>query len=369
MKKLLLCGVAALAVAAAAPAKAEGIDLGLGGYFIGYGVYTGQDDGAADLKSFGLRKETELHFTGETTLDNGLTVGGHIETNVDRSQDSTVEESYAYFSGGWGRVNFGEEDGAAYLLQVAAPSADENIDGLRPDINALDLSLMNAGSASSVLNYAHDDTGYQNKITYITPLFSGFQAGFSMTPNVEESDVLGNTPLAADDGLGDWDTGYEAAVRYQGVFGATDVTVGAGYSRITTEADAAGTTTPGTDDLNTMNVGARLGFGAFGLGASYVDSNNGVDTDGDTTTWVAGADYTTGPFKVGLSYLDRSEEANAPNAVGGTGDVDTTRWTAGVGYQYGPGMSLNGSVARVSVEDDASDGDGYQVAVGTRVDF
>ena len=41
------------------------------------------------------------------------------------------EESYAYFSGAWGRVNFGKEDGAAYLLQVAAPSADSNVDGLR----------------------------------------------------------------------------------------------------------------------------------------------------------------------------------------------------------------------------------------------
>jgi len=153
MKKLLLCGVAALAVSAAAPAHAEGIDLGLGGYFIGYGLYTDQDE-TTDTRSFDFRKETEIHFNGETTLDNGLTVGGHIEMNADRSidaeanneDDNTIEESYLYVSGGWGRVNFGNEDGAAYLLQVAAPSADDNIDGLRPDINSFDLSNMSAGN-------------------------------------------------------------------------------------------------------------------------------------------------------------------------------------------------------------------------------
>ena len=47
-----------------------------------------------------------------------------------------IEESYAYFSGAWGRVNFGSEDGAAFLLQVAAPSADANIDGLRQQVQS-----------------------------------------------------------------------------------------------------------------------------------------------------------------------------------------------------------------------------------------
>lgn len=388
MKKLLLCGVAALAVAAAAPAKAEGIDLGLGGYFIGYGLYNDQDEAAGDsLKNLDFRKETEVHFNGETTLDNGLTVGGHVELNADRAidadanneadgADGRIEESYMYLSGGWGRINFGEEDGAAYLLQVAAPSADDNIDGLRPDINSFDLSSMSAGNFvpgattltdGDVLNYALDETGYANKLTYITPLFSGFQAGASFTPTIETADEASGDPMDDDDDAGAFENGIDLAARYQATWGSTDWTVGAGYQRLGTEADAA-TTVVGSDDLTAYNVGARVGFGAFGLGASYVQNDNGVDTDGDTTIWVAGADYVTGPFKIGVSYMDREDEVNAPEA-GGTGDVDTTRWVAGVGYQYGPGMSLNGSVARVEVEDDATDGDGYQVAVGTRVDF
>lgn len=367
MKKLLLCGVAALAITAAAPAKAEGIDLGLGGYFIGYGVYANQDDVAGDSpRDFDFRKETEIHFNGETTLDNGLTVGGHVELNADRATDTgenQIEESYAYFSGGWGRVNFGEEDGASYLLQVAAPSADDNIDGLRPDINTLTVANFPAGSFSP-LDYAADATGYANKITYITPLFSGFQAAASYTPDVSGDNASGSAADFDNDTVGGFDDAYEIAARYQTTFRAVDLTVGAGYQRLNTEIDAA--TGVGSDDQDVWNVGARAGFGAFGLGAAYVNDNNGVSDNGDDTTWVVGADYTTGPFKVGVSYLDREDDAGAPGA---TASVDTNRLTAGVGYQYGPGMSLNGSVSRVDGESAGVDADATQVAVGTRVDF
>jgi len=378
MKKLLLCGVAALAVTAAAPAKAEGIDLGLGGYFIGYGLYTDQD--GSDTRDFDFRKETEIQFNGETTLDNGLTVGGHIEMNADRSiddaanneDDNTIEESYMYVSGGWGRVNFGNEDGAAYLLQVAAPSADDNIDGLRPDINSFNVATSGVGSSdASVLNYAQDVTGYANKLTYITPLFAGFQAGASFTPSVDDEAASGDA-AASDDDLAQFENAVELAARYQGVYSNVDFTLGAGYSLMQAENEGLSTTV-GTDDAQAYNVGARLGYGAFGLGAAYLNDNNGVDDDGDTTTWVAGVDYVTGPFKVGVSYYDRTDEAASPLAgsptIGGTGETDSTRWTAGVGYQYGPGMSLNGSVSHLDIENDTADADGFQVAVGTRVDF
>lgn len=397
MKKLLLCGVAALAITAAAPAKAEGIDLGLGGYFIGYGLYNNQDTAAADsLRSFDFRKETEVHFNGETTLDNGLTVGGHVELNADRAidddannesdgADGRIEESYLYLSGGWGRVNFGEEDGAAYLLQVAAPSADDNIDGLRPDINSFDLSSMVGGTTGdvtgglgstvtdgNVLNYANDATGYANKLTYITPLFAGFQAGASFTPSITDADEASGDPMATDDDAGHFENGIDLAARYQMSWGAMDWTLGAGYQRLSTEEDAAAGAI-GSDDRNVWNVGARVGFGAFGIGAAMLRDNNGIDDGGDSDVWVAGADYVTGPFKIGVSYYDREDEAGAPLPAdiggAGTGDLETNRITAGVGYQYGPGMSLNGSVARVEMEDDTVDGDGYQVAIGTRVDF
>src|ERR1019366_1146133 len=155
MKKLLMCSAAiALGLAVAAPAKADGIKLDLAGHFKGYVTWLSQDttDGTSE-RHFDILRETEIHFTGETTLDNGLTVGVHHEADID-SQDQAAanadtfltEESYAYFSGAWGRVNFGKEDGANYLLQVAAPSADENYDGLRQFINPENIFIGGLGA-------------------------------------------------------------------------------------------------------------------------------------------------------------------------------------------------------------------------------
>ena len=133
MKKLLLSSAAvAMGLAFAAPAQAQGVTLDLGGHMKGYVGYVDQDTNAGtENRELDIFRETEIHFTGETTLDNGLTVGFHAEADADGADGFNLDESYAYFSGSWGRVNFGEEDGAAYLLQVAAPSADSNIDGLR----------------------------------------------------------------------------------------------------------------------------------------------------------------------------------------------------------------------------------------------
>src|ERR1035437_752419 len=161
MKKLLMCSAAtiALGLAVATPAKADGIKLDLAGHFKGYVTWLSQDtESSVNERHFDILRETEIHFTGETTLDNGLTVGVHHEADIDSQYNAAggngngdwfaTEESYAYFSGAWGRVNFGKEDGANYLLQVAAPSADENFDGLRQYINPFNGGLTGVGGAN-----------------------------------------------------------------------------------------------------------------------------------------------------------------------------------------------------------------------------
>ncbi len=373
MKNLLLSSAAfaGLALAAiASPAQAaDGVSLELGGYASGYVVYTDQDEApGADLRKFDFRKDTEIHLTGETTLDNGLTVGAHMELLADRADnDGIVEESYLYMSGGWGRVNFGEEDGAAYLLQVAAPSADDKVDGLRPDIGTFNLLGLGA-----TLDYAHDDTGYSNKITYLTPIFNGFQAGVSFTPTVEGyGDPLGVTPgqaplnglspvTTANDG-DQFENAWEGAARYETSFEGFDIALGGGYSLTSLESEALSTAYD--DDLQTWNVGANVGIAGWGFGASYVSTNNGIEDDGDTDIVVAGVDYTTGPYKLGVSYMNYDQELGAGTSL------EADRYTAGVTYEYGPGMSFRGAVQYVDAEAGAFDADGTQVTLGTQVNF
>ena len=372
MKKLLTGAIAMLALAAAAPAEAEGLKLDIGGEFYGYALATDQDEAVAvtdDIRGFDFRKETELHFSGEITLDNGLTVGAHFETDADIEENGSLfEESYVYFSGNWGRVNFGEEDGATYLMQVAAPSADSNIDGLRAYINTFDLGGAAAGQAytSDRLDYDSVISGKANKLTYFTPVFNGFQAGVTYTPAVTDDPNDGLAAVNTDNDDDEYGSSYEVAVRYEGDWDGVGVNAGAGFAHANQEDDTNQTGI--TDDRAAWNVGLDLDIGAFGIGASYSEDNNGRDTQGDTDILVVGADYTTGAYKLGLSYLSRDDESGS--GLGNTVDTEISRITGGVTYNYGPGMSFRGSIAYLEVDPaTGTDLDGYQVAIGTQVKF
>src|SRR5262249_5161083 len=108
------------------------------------------------------------------------------------SNATTTDEVYGYGSGGWGRVNLGAEDGSAYLLQVAAPSADSNVDGLRTNIAGVNPTvpfgtavLATAVGTSNLLDnwdYQQADFRATDRLTYLTPKFNGFQAGVSYAP-------------------------------------------------------------------------------------------------------------------------------------------------------------------------------------------
>lgn len=382
MKKVLLGTAAvALGLVLAAPAHAE-VKLGLGGHFKGYVFYADQDDrtlaaGTGEAREFDIVRETEIHFSGETTLDNGLTVGVHHEADIDAPDAFTTEESYAYFSGAWGRVNFGKEDGAAYLLQVAAPSADDNYDGIRQYVNPFNNQGVAGVGPGTALDYDNDATGTSNKLTYLSPVFSGFQAGFSYTPDVAAVPganfgagvTAASQAFAAniEDVAGTFDDAWEASARYDGQFDKVGFTLGAGWTTVEYN-DAAGVDV--NDDFEEWNVGLDLNFGAFGLGAVYTENNGALDNNGDSETWVVGGDYTTGPYKLGVSYLNNETDVTA------TTENETDRYTGGVVYTYGPGLTFRGSVSYVDFDSATAntaatsfDADGTSFLLGTQINF
>ena len=402
MKKVLLstAAVAGLAMIAT-PASAQ-VTLELGGYFKGYGAFVDQDDnadtdattagvqGAGEAKDFDFIRNTEVHFGGETTLDNGLTVGAHIEAEADGADAFGVDESYVYFSGGWGRVNFGDEDGAGYLLQVAAPSADSNIDGIRQFVNpvnyalaigdfdadgtntddiaaaGLGAGLIGAGNGGGI-DYDMDPSGKSTKLTYLSPIMNGFQVGASFTPDTTAGV---ENPVGIDDQEDTVEETYELAVRYEGQFNNVGVIAGAGYSHGENGNDAVTPPVPGavdSDDREVWNVGLDLDFGPFGLGAIYREDNGGIDGTGadDEETLVIGADYTTGPFKLGVSWYDQDNTF----AVDG---LETERYSGGVTYTYGPGMTFRGSIGYIEHEGGpllTNEIEDTYVTLGTQVNF
>ena len=285
-------------------------------------------------------------------------------------------------SGTWGRINAGSEDGAAYLLQVAAPSADSNIDGIRQYIQPVNyantalgvtadaLSSAPAGTTGQVegFDYDQDVTGTAEKLTYLSPNFNGFQVGASYTPDVLDGNSA-NPVLAGfgtDDAAGSLGEAYEAAVRYEGVFNNIGFAAGAGYTHIELEAPlVAGN---GQDDYNEWNVGLDLDIGAFGLGAVYKDTETGAATatsGEDIDTWVVGADYTSGPFKFGASYFTQDDDTTAVAT-----ELETDRYTAGVIYTAGPGLTFRGSISQIDHEvTGGTDVDATSVMGGVQINF
>ncbi len=363
MKKLLLSSAALCGLAMIATPAAAQVDLEIGGYFKGYGAYVDQDENVGEVNDFDMIRETEIHLGGETTLDNGLTVGAHFELEADGGDSSEVEESYLYFSGAWGRVNVGAEDGAGYLLQVAAPSADSNIDGIRQYLQPVNYTVL-GGAAPTLtegLDYDMDSTSKADKFTYLSPILNGFQAGLSYTPDSDgASSSLGG--IGTDDaGAGTIGETYELAVRYEGQFENVGVIAGAGLTSGSEEGDSAT-----TDDREAWNAGLDLDIGPFGVGVAYLEDNRGLAGAGndDEETFVVGVDYTTGAFKLGASYFDQDNTA-------GVEDDEAKRYSGGVVYTYGPGMTFRGSIGYVEHEDavSANDVDATYVTLGTQVNF
>jgi predicted porin len=212
-------------------------------------------------------------------------------------------------------------------------------------------------------DYAQDQVGYKEKLTYLTPVLNGFQAGVSYTPELGlDNGYNGSFGTNLDDASDDLGDAYEVAARYEGAFEEVGFTIGAGYTHIELEEDGNN----GYDDQKAWNVGLDIDFGPFGIGAAYTEDNQARDDNADKETFVVGADYTTGPFKLGASYLNRDEEYSA------TGEFETDRYTGGVVYTYGPGMTFRGSLSYIEHDVPTADGediDGTALMLGTQIDF
>jgi len=415
MKKLLMVTTAIAGVAMLSAPASAAIDMNVDGYFRGYVLDV--DNESNNLNDTDFRRASELHIGGETTLDSGLTVGVMTEFNVDENNGTAngfvdTDEIYAYASGGWGRVNLGKEDGAAYLLQVAAPSADSNVDGFSITIEGVE-EATNSGvftgiGFESTLDYDQNDMADAERITYMTPKFNGFQAGVSYAfDNTREGNV---SVMSADNTADEAKDIVDVAARYDGEYQGFAFSVGAGYS--TYDLEARGTIedfelTAGADDavegtrsegVDTYNVGANVMFQNFSLGAVYVESATEylADTDtaagtttlvsGDVTqkTYVIGAAYDNGPYHVGASYYNRTNEKDMVAFSTGL-EEETNKYTIGGGYSFGPGITFRGSVSWGDMDETttaasnaavdgaelytAADKDFTQIAVGTDIKF
>jgi len=376
MKKALYGTTALFAAGAlmASPASAaEKIKLGVGGYYQSVFSFVDQDEPDAGPGSRGwhannLRQEGEVHFTGSTTLDNGITFGVNIQLEA-VTQGDQIDEHFIYVEGSFGRANIGAENSAPYLMGYTAPTVALGVNS--PNFFLFE-TLGSAGTATVIDTKTSD----ANKLTYFSPRFSGFQLGLSYTANIDarggdrqtagltpNNDELGNNVTDISEAVSDF---FSLGVNYVQTFDNIDVAVSGGYATGTWEDKSGSENGSGLplDTLQNYGFGLNVGFSGFTVGGSYFHSNNFIDDKADTDAYDLGVTYETGPWGVGLAWLHSSTDLGAYNKD----EQDLIE--LGLSYAMGPGikMVVSGQYFDES-NDSADDTDGIGIAVGTMLSF
>lgn len=310
-----------------------------GFYFVDMDTVGGVD--ADDTKVAVVARNVDIVASG--TLDNGLVAGAALKVQLGdddnpaaAADDATFSEAYAFLEGGFGRVELGATDGAAFKMHYTSPwfVPGNGVDS--PNIYNMNNGGASFSSSTSTFSLIAEDS---NKISYFTPRLAGFQLGASFTPDAGTNDPVANGfGLSATNSATEDVT--EIALNYAGEFGG--VSLGADVYYVTGESAAAAP----TDDPEEMGVGASLGWGGFTLGGAYKQSENitpttqgntiaGVTLGAETDAWTVGLAYGAGPWTVGAAYFDSQSETTAGVNAGENSFIQV-----GGGYSLGAGVDV-----------------------------
>jgi len=409
MNKFLMGTTALVAASAfAAPAfSAEKLQLSIRGYNVAGMAYSDVSDSGhysyaedGDVYSTGTQGNTlsgtneinfgsssEIHFVGSTTLDNGLEVTFHAELSLENDDaayetyfyqsSDLIDEVYIQFDGGFGRVQFGQQDGVMDQMAVTAPTtfAGHAVDDLED--RAMDPFAPYTGQAGhhagNPITTVGDLSGDNIKIIYFTPSMNGLQLGVSYTPNPCHN-AAGYAGCVWDQlGQNFW----EASATWQGNYNNVSFAFSGGFG----QGDSYGA----WDNPQEWTVGGQIGFGGFTLGGSYKDTNADryqtgkggiisapwsqvgwpypwIDPHYDETDWDVGLTYESGPWGFNLAYAHMESSSHSmcgdcfTYAFGSEPDqsyhynVEAESWIAGITYKYGPGMQIGFGVQNLQTD-------------------
>ena len=279
--------------------------------------------------------------------------GGGVGTGGTRASNALfVNRAWGYVgTDQLGQLSFGTRDGVASIMRTGTfenEIADGGWNGWAP------------GMTKGVNPYRFSvGGGYEystQKITYLSPTWSGLQLGFSFAP--------GSAPNTAGDGNNTTTGGstrqsasiaaadlarvrnlYELGARYTGKFGAIGTQLHVGYIGSGAISNVGG---PGVNGgltprgLSVVTAGATVSFSGFVVGGymntGTVNSNFTPLNPGEKSSMVytLGAGYTNGPWAAGVAYTNASQAGALGNGAKRT-DIG---WAAGVTYTYVPGARL-----------------------------
>lgn len=370
MKNILLgttglVGAALLAVSA----SAETPKVTVGG-FIDFQAGFASDDLDAAQRSQGFRNDSEVSIRVDGKSDNGLGYGAVIDLEADVTGDSdnqglNASRTYVYLDGGWGRFELGSNQGASATMAIDADNiavATGGINGAwtyfanHPGANFISTPELVAEHGST-LAAGDESTDNNNKITYYSPRFSGFQLGVSYAADLTDR---GQTVTRTDTGTSAGDV-FDLGLNWEGNFDAVSI----GLAATGTWADADSN----REDIGAWNVGGKVGYMGFSVAGSYGDwgdslQPNGVNNDDNSDYWTLGAAYEGGPFGVSATYINSNYDQ-------GTTENDFDNFVLGADYKLAPGLTPYAEVSFYDYDATgrANDNDGTVFLLGTQLAF
>ena len=382
MKKVLLGTTALLGAGlVASPAfAADGIKLGVGGFFKTAYMMNFDDDGEGERgnehNTDGVFSDSEVHFTGSTVLDNGLEVGARIELEGEDDAGDQIDEAWIYFSGGFGELRMGSDDDALANACIVPPGGTGNFSAFSP--NQWGANTVTSTTVCSGV----DDRGDAQKFVYISPSFAGFQFTGSYTPNggdERHGDGVGahlGMPANTD---GESRHNVSAYLSYSYEGDGWGLTAGGGASFEGHVEQAPG---PDRDEQEFYQAGLNLTFGNFSVGGVF-EYFNDLQEQGDNSVdaWTTGAGiaYSMDAWTVGAQYSHGDAEDDGPD--GGSSTQDRVVLTGN--YALGPGINIDGELGytwtdesgngAVFTSDDGGVQDGsysaFEIGIGTNITF
>ena len=378
MKRALLGSTALVAVGlcAAGATAADGVKLTIGGYYhAAAGGIAGEDFSASsgvsggDLRDYAFKQNIDITFSRETVLDNGLTVGAFVDMRG-QTQPDQIKRVYAYFSGDFGKVQFGDQDGALATLCYTVPSASQIFGADSPAVYGFNFSNAGIAGYAATNGTCYGVDSYSTQLVYFTPDLAGFQFAFSFTPDRTEDtrNVLdgAGTRLRNDPGQNSENLSMAGVFTHD--FNGVKLTLGGAHTFSFNKEVNPNNVDPAQDS----NAYFQVAYAGFTIGAATEYRQNFGDTSADRLVFGAGATYNWDAWTVGLGWTRGDyEKAVGANGVGPFNAVhDDIALTAS--YALGPGISIDGLLEYSRYASDDAAGPDYRgigAGIGTAITF
>jgi hypothetical protein len=303
-------------------ASAQNFTVTLSGY-TEVGVVGASEDtltNNVDDRNYDFYMDSEVHIRADGETDGGTKYGSKVEFEADGFASLNTDEVGLYFSGGFGRVELGNDDGAEDVMYVGGEDAQAGTGGIDGDTR----NLTGPGFRNS---------GDSTKATYFTPRLAGFQLGASFTPDTGNQGAgLGN------DAGNDIENSVGLGSNWVGELGPVNLTLAAVGLFGDNEGDG--------EDSKSWAIGGIIGFGGLTGGLGY---NSQDDNGGKADIINAGLKYGFGAANVSVGYTFKDVSSNPAL------DDDQSVFAVSGDYGIMPGVTLKADVTYNNEDPGAND--------------